>query len=126
MKKIITALCLSGLLSYQVTAVAQTLGYTGKGKVTAVTLGGNGDIFVSTDADGTFATTVDSIRCEFNANNVSTSAYVVPKAHVAYSEYYIMLLSAMDSGDDIQLRIDRENCALGNYRSVNLITRSKP
>ena len=120
MKKLITALFLSCLFSYQAFA---TPFYTGKGKVTTVQLGANGDIFVLTDADGSEAVTTTG--CEL-VNSVTTQAYVVPKTHIAYSEYYIMLLSTMDSGDNIQLRIDQNNCVLGNYRSITLINRSKP
>lgn len=115
MKKLIFAFFLSYFFCHQ--ALAE---FTGIGKVTSVQLGSVGDIFVITDA-----TKIDPAQCGLQENGATT--YVILKTHLAYSEYYIMLLSAMDSGDDVILRIDPTNCVLnGLYPSITLIKRIKP
>ena len=115
MKKSIFVLYLSFLFSYQASANGPLAGYTSQAQVQKVGLGSTGDLFITLDADVTPAST--NVPCQERV------AYFISKSHAAYNEYYIMLLSAMDSGDNVELRVDQNACSTGGYRIVNLVNR---
>lgn len=116
MRKLISVLFLSCLFTFHLSA-AQT--NTSPGEIKTVTLGGTGHIFVQIDSPTLT-----------NPKGCVNSSYVIPKEHPAYSEYYILLLSAMDAGHNVVLRIDNESCVLGDpdvatsgYPNVQLVQR---